>query len=83
MYKRVNAETEQDPMGLLAVKAVLSPPSLDFPFTPKGRLKQLLMREEGRYGDKGEISKKRQCCPRAGPWVHSRDTEDNIFELFC
>ena len=45
-------------MGLLAVKAVLSSPFLDFPFIPKGRLKQLLMREEGRYGDKGGISKK-------------------------
>lgn len=60
MDKRVNTESEQDPMGLLAVKAVLSPPFLDFPFIPKGRLKQLLMREEGRCEHGGGAYPKKQ-----------------------
>ena len=49
-----------------------------------GRFKQLLNREERVCGDKdGTVKRNNSVALGQGPGSPSRDTHNNIFELFC
>ena len=85
-------ETEQEPVGLQPTKAFLCPwifsvgnrlhsASGVFP-VPKGRIKQLLIREQRGCGDKGKQSRNNSAAFLQGPDDPSRDMHNNIFEVF-
>ena len=64
----MSTETERDPVGFLGTRAFLFGLH-DLPSVPKGRFKQLLIREGRGCRDKGEAVKKQQGCLGAGSWL--------------
>ena len=80
-------------MGLLGTKSFLCPPFLDYrksisfslkdlPLVPKGRFRQLLIREERGYETRQEQSRNNSAALGQGPGSPSGYTQNSIFELF-
>ena len=88
-------DTEQDPAGLLDTKVFLCLLFLvcrkqasfslhDLSWVPKGRFKQLLIREGRGCGDKaGQVKKQYRRLARQSPCSPSRHIHRKIFKLFC
>jgi len=81
--------TKQGSLGLLGTKAFLCPPLLvfriwasfslhDLPCAPRGRFRQMLIREGRGCKDKGGGVKKQCYSLGAGSWFLSRDTRDDV-----